>query len=187
MQDLEPFYDWQYLYNSEEDNKSPFYGKQHSEFEYSDTIYNYYIHPQWDNFGCSTLYIKVLFVDYEDGYCIMEFIGEWNDTLYDDVQTLKRNVVNDMIAEGISKFICITENVLNYHSGESDYYQEWQEEIEDKNGYIVWLNLPSQSKAEFDTSSIKYYVMLLNIIDWRTGSPSLLFDKVELSMRKMLG
>ena len=60
MQDIEPFYNWRELYTSGDDPASPFYGREHSEFEYSSTIYNYYIHPQWDDFGSETLYMKVL-------------------------------------------------------------------------------------------------------------------------------
>ena len=64
MQDIEPYYSWSHLYTAAEDELSPFYGRVYSEFEYSNTIYNYYIHPQWDVFGSSTLYVKVLFVVY---------------------------------------------------------------------------------------------------------------------------
>ena len=30
---------------------------------YTNTIYNFYIHPQWDDIGSETIYIKILFVD----------------------------------------------------------------------------------------------------------------------------
>ncbi|MFM7709736.1 MAG: hypothetical protein ACKO5C_02360, partial [Ferruginibacter sp.] len=79
MHDIEPYYNWRHLYLSEEDPQSPFYQQEHSEFEFSQTIYNFYIHPQWDNFGSRTLFCKIIFVDYDDGYAIMELIGEWND------------------------------------------------------------------------------------------------------------
>lgn len=68
MQDIEPHYHWLHLYNSEEDVNSPFYQNVHSEFEYSNTVYNYLIHPQWDSIGSATLYIKILYVDYEKGF-----------------------------------------------------------------------------------------------------------------------
>ena len=47
MHELEPFYNWQHLYIASEDEESPFYGTEYSEFEFSKTVYNYYIHPQW--------------------------------------------------------------------------------------------------------------------------------------------
>ena len=61
MHDIEPFYKWRDDYNSAEDDLSPFYGKEYSEFEFSETIYNFYIHPQWDFFGSPTLYLKIIF------------------------------------------------------------------------------------------------------------------------------
>jgi hypothetical protein len=61
--------------------------------------------------GSETLYMKVLFVDYERGFCVIEFLGEWNDTINNDVMHLKRNVIDLMTGEGIHKFILIGENI----------------------------------------------------------------------------
>ena len=61
------------------------------------------IHPQWDNLGSTTLYMKVLFADYDEGYAIIELIGEWNDLLHNDVMLLKRNIVEHMMAQGITQ------------------------------------------------------------------------------------
>ena len=85
MQDIEPFYNWRELYISSEDERSPFHGTAYSEFEYTNTVYNYYIHPQWDTFGSSTLYLKVIYADYDRQFSVIEFIGEWNDALYNDI------------------------------------------------------------------------------------------------------
>src|SRR5690349_18387201 len=115
MHDIEPFYNWRHIYVSEQDERSPFYGRVYSEFEFSNTVYNYYIHPQWDDFGSNTLYIKILFADYERQFVILEFIGEWNDALYNDIMFLKREVVEELESQGIRKFILIGENVLNFH------------------------------------------------------------------------
>ena len=79
MQEIEPFYSWREYYASEEDELSPFYGREYNEFEFTNTIYNYFIHPQWDEFGSATLYVKIIFADYEAGVVIMEFTGEWTD------------------------------------------------------------------------------------------------------------
>ena len=92
MQDIEPFFRWRDQYITSEDMRSPFYGTQNSEFQYTNAIYNYYIHPQWDFFGSPTLYMKLLFVEYEEGYAILEFIGEWNDCISNDIMYLKRDV-----------------------------------------------------------------------------------------------
>src|SRR5438270_1407444 len=125
MHDIEPFYNWRHIYVSEEDERSPFYGRDYSEFEYSNTIYNYYIHPQWDDFGSQTLYMKVLFADYEQKYAIIEFIGEWNDAINNDIMFLKREIVENMMGFGINKFILIGENVMNFQASDDCYYEEW--------------------------------------------------------------
>src|SRR5215211_5933276 len=109
MQDIEPYYQWREFYVASEDEQSPFYGAVYSEFEFSNTVYNYYIHPQWDDFGSNTLYVKVLYADYERQYAILEFIGEWNDALYNDIMFLKRKVIEEMESQGIKKYILIGE------------------------------------------------------------------------------
>ena len=179
MQDIEPYYSWSHLYTAAEDEFSPFYGREYSEFEYSNTIYNYYIHPQWDDFGSSTLYVKVLFVDYEVGYAIIEMIGEWNDAINNDIMTIKRDLIDLMIQHGIDKYILIGENVLNFHASDDCYYQEWFDDIEE--GWIVALNFRDYIKQEFNKNSIDYYLVFGGELDemlWRTHSPNELYDRI---------
>jgi hypothetical protein len=182
MHTIEPYYNWQYLYNSETDELSPYYGEEHSLFEFSNTVYNFYVHPQWDAFGSENLYLKILFVDYEDGYCIIEMIGEWNDAIINDSMTLKRNIIDVMIKQKIYKYNFITENVLNYHSGGDEYYEEWYDDIKDEGGYIVFLNLPESSQYDFVRGKIRHYVQLNEVIEWRTMKPNLLVEKIEGQM-----
>lgn len=180
MQDIEPFYSWRHLYDSAEDELSPFYGKEYSEFEYSNTIYNYYIHPQWDDFGSSTLYIKVLYADYETGFAILEFIGEWNDAINNDIMMLKRDIIDDMLSNNITKFILVGENVLNFHASDDCYYQEWFDEIDE--GWIVALNFREHVVQEFSKNNIDYYLIFggeLNDLKWRSYNPSQLMQFVE--------
>lgn len=186
MHTIEPFYNWRHLYIADEDPQSPFFGRQYSEFEFTQTVYNYYIHPQWDEFGSQTLYLKVLFVDYETGYAIIEFIGEWNDAIENDIMTLKRDVIDKMIKLGISKYILIGENVLNFHSSDECYYEEWYEDIEETGGWVVMLGLPSQSSYDFKRAGIERFLPLLDIPDWRPYSPSNLFTKVDNLLLKKL-
>src|SRR5690606_6632158 len=103
------------------DERSPFYNESERDYEHPNTIYNYYVHPLWDNFGSATLYMKVLYADYDFNYAIIEMIGEWNDAIENDIMELKRSVIDVMIAQGIYKFILITENVLNFHSSDDSY------------------------------------------------------------------
>jgi len=186
MQDIEPFYNWRHLYTAEEDSMSPFFGRTYSEFEYSQTLYNYYIHPQWDDFGSKTLYMKLLYIDYELNFAIIELLGEWNDAIENDIMTMRREVTDNLYKNGISKFILIAENVLNYHSSDKDYYQEWHEEVMDEDGWIVCINMPEATQYDFRKAKINYYVELMEIADWRTYKPFHLFKKIDNELNHRL-
>ncbi len=188
MQDIEPFYNWRHIYIASEDERSPFYGREYSEFEYTNAIYNYLIHPQWDDIDSPTLYIKILMVDYDLGYAIIEMIGEWNDLINNDIMLLKRDIIETIMAQGINKFILIGENVLNFHASDDCYYQEWFEEVED--GWIAFLNFRKHVLDEFQKANIDYYIVSggqLNDIAWRTANPQVLFEKVEQFVQKRIG
>ena len=179
MHDIEPFYNWRHIYVAEEDQRSPFYGQTHSEFEFTQTVYNYYIHPQWDEFGSRTLYMKVLMADYEEKYAIIELIGEWNDAIENDIMTLKREVIDVFESQGINKFILIAENVLNFHSGDKDYYEEWYEETSDEHGWIVILNMPEATQHDFKKAKLNRWLELIELPEWRTYKPFHLFRKID--------
>jgi hypothetical protein len=178
MHTIEPHYKWRDHYIASEDKRSPFFGRSYDEFQYTQKIYNYFIHPQWDFFGSPTLYLKVLFVDYEAGFAIMEFLGEWNDCIQNDIMFLKRDVVDPMIREGISRFILIGENVLNFHGDdEPDYYEEWREDIIDQDGWITLLNLQPHVASEMAESRLHHYLHFgeqLDDVNWRTVKPRVL-------------
>ena len=179
MHDIEPFYNWRHLYASEEDPRSPFLGREYSEFVFSQTVYNYYIHPQWDDFGSRTLYLKVLLADYEERYAVIELIGEWNDAIENDIMTLKRDVIDIFEQQGITKFILIAENVLNFHNGDKDYYQEWFDEVTDNDGWIVCLNMPEATQHDFRKARLNKYIELLNFLPWRTMKPDMVFNQID--------
>lgn len=188
MQDIEPFYNWRHLYTAEEDPESPFYGRIYSEFEYANTVYNYFIHPQWDEFGSDTLYIKILFVDYQSEFAIVEFIGEWNDAIGNDIMFLKRDIIDELIDKGIKHFILIGENVLNFHASGNDYYEEWFDDIGD--GWIVGINFRDHVIAEFKDYEIDCFMLLFsesaNEIPWRNYLPRNLFERINNSMKRLL-
>ena len=179
MQNIEPFYNWRHIYISEEDKLSPFHGRSYSEFEFSQTVYNFYIHPQWDDFGSLTLYLKVLLADYEEKYAIIEMLGEWNDAIENDIMELKREVLEKFMHEGIYKFILIGENVLNFHSDGKDYYEELYDEVVEENGWVVCLNMPEQTQYDFKHARLNRYVELMELNNWRTYKPFHLFKKID--------
>ncbi|MFN4813041.1 MAG: hypothetical protein ACK46S_03700 [Bacteroidota bacterium] len=187
MQDIEPYYNWRHLYIASEDERSPFYDRAYNEFEYDKQIYNYLIHPQWDDIGSETLFIKILFVNYDAGFAIIELIGEWNDCINNDVMILKRDIIDLMLPEGINKYILIGENVLNFHASDESYYEEWQEDVDD--GWVAFLNFRNHVLSEFQRNNIDYYILLggqINEIGWRTFDPNELFAKINALVMKRL-
>ncbi len=185
MQDIEPYYRWRDLYISEEDTNSPFFGQTYSEFEFSTTIYNYYIHPQWDDMGSRTLFLKIIFADYQQQFCIIELIGEWNDAIENDIMTLRRDVTDSLEKHGIIKFILLAEYVLNFHSSDREYYEEWYENISDENGWLVCLNMPQATQHDFIKMKLNRYIELKEVPSWRQYRPEALFTLIdkEIMMR----
>ncbi len=180
MHTIEPYFNWRNLYAAEEDERSPFYGRSYSEVYFTDVIYDHYIHPQWDNIGSTTLFMKILYADYDDRFAIIELMGEWNDTLHNDIMILKRDVMDQLIDKGIQKFILIGENVLNFHSSDDSYYEEWFEDIED--GWITLLNFREHVLRDFQEIGIDNYFIYggpLNDFNWGSFRPLQLFQRVD--------
>ncbi len=188
MHNIEPYYNWRHLYITSEDRLSPLYGNQNSEVYYTDAIYDHIIHPQWDYVGCDTLFLKIIYTDYDEGYTIIEFFGEWNDALHNDIMFLKRNIFEHMMRQGIDKFILIGENVLNFHGGDDSYYEEWLDDIED--GWIAALNFREHVLEEIKEANIDNYLLVggkLEDVTWRTLLPDQLFAKIDKVAIKRLG
>ncbi len=179
MQDIEPYYNWRHLYCAEEDDRSPFYGRTYSEFEYENTVYNYYIHPQWDSIGSRTLYTKVLFADYDLNFAIIELIGEWNDPIENDVMQLRKALIDEMIDRGIQKFILIGENVFNYHSGDTDYYEDWLDNILPYGGWVCCVNFSEVCTYEMQHAGLKNWLQFQTIPNWRSFQPLDFFHGID--------
>jgi hypothetical protein len=187
MHTLEPYYNWLKYYDVATDDKSPFYGKEYNHDVYSETIYGYYIDPAWDSIGSETLYIKILYTDYSLRFTIIEFIGEWNDAINNDIMTLKRNIIELLLKEGINKFILIGENIMNFHGSDDSYYEEWFEEVED--GWIAAVSFPEFVEDELKKFRIDQYINMggtLHISQWRTMLPQVFFEFVERLIQRRL-
>lgn len=190
MHELEPYWNWRDLYTAEEDERSPFFGRAYSEFEFSTKLYNYYLHPQWDEIGSPTLYLKIIFADYDDGYAIVEMIGEWNDAIHNDIMFFKREVIDKLIHFGIFRFILIGENILNFHADDDSYYEEWLEDIQDQGGWVAMVNFREHVIDEMRDSNLHYYLNFnenLNDLSWRKLKPDKLIDLVEGLLLTYLG
>ena len=186
MHDIEPFFQWREYYIAADDDRSPFYGRISDEFYFKNKVYNYFIHPQWDDFGSNTLYLKVLYADYEEGAAIIELIGEWNDCLDNDIMYLKREVIDPMIEEGIGKFVLICENVLNFHGSDDCYYEEWLDDIRDQDGWICFLNTHDHVADEMADTQLQQYANFgknFNQVNWRPHKPKTIFRAIEALIR----
>jgi hypothetical protein len=187
MHQIEPYYNWNKYYDSSHDRYSPFYGKSYNYEQYSETIYGYYIDPAWDNIGSETLYLKILFADYEEGIAILEMFGEWNDALHNDVMHLKRNIIDHMNLQGITKYILIGENILNFHGSDESYYEEWFEDVED--GWIAAVNFRDFVLDEWKKFNVDNYINCggtLEILLWRTMKPKAFFQLVDGLIQRRL-
>ncbi|MCB0529362.1 MAG: hypothetical protein KDC61_16520 [Saprospiraceae bacterium] len=183
MHDIEPYFRWRDLYVASEDAQSPFFGRKYNEFEYTHRLYNFYLHPQWDAFGSATLYSKILYADYDDGFALIELIGEWNDTLHNDIMFLKRNVVDPLYREGVYKFVFFCENVLNFHaSSDDDYYAEWAEEVHEEGGWIALVNTRQHVMEELSDARLHQYLHFgerYNDINWHPQKPLVVFQILD--------
>lgn len=188
MHEIEPYHNWLKYYDSSTDDRSPFHGKEYNYEVYSETIYGYYIDPAWDYMGSETLYIKILYTDYLNGYSVIEFIGEWNDTINNDIMHLKRNVIEQLLHEGVKKFVLIGENVMNFHGSDDCYYEEWFEEVEE--GWIAAVSFPEFIQDELKKYNIDHYINMggtLQITQWRTMHPHTFCDVVDKLIQRRLG
>jgi hypothetical protein len=190
MHTIEPFYDWRDYYMAETDEKSPFYKREYSQFEFHNMIYNYYIHPQWDDFGSPTLYSKILFVDYQKGFAIIELLGEWNDAIHNDIMFLKREIIDVLILNGIYRYILIGENVLNFHASDDCYYEEWWDDIKEHDGWIAAINFREHVMSEMKKTHLDYYIHFeepFHEVNWRAIKPFYMHKAVESLLPKQIG
>jgi hypothetical protein len=94
-----------------------------------------------------------------------------------------------MLAQGLDKFILIGENILNFHGGDDDYYQEWFEELD--NGWIAMVNFRPYVTSEMTKFHLDYYLNyggeLDDISGWRTLTPMVFCQHVQTLLSRRLG
>lgn len=184
MHTIEHFGNWMNLYNSSNDPHSPFFG-QHVNYDlFSHAVYNHYIAPGWDSIGSETLYLKILFADYLNGFAIIELIGEWNDALYNDIMHLKQEVIDPLLEAGVYQFILIGENVFNFHGSDDCYYEEWSDALP-FDGWIAFMNgreFVEQEMESFGLGQYMYWGEDVQLPNWRTLTPLQVYKKVSGSI-----
>ena len=117
---------------------------------------------------------------------MIELIGEWNDAIENDIMTLKREVIDKFMIAGIFKFILIVENVLNFHSGDKDYYEEWYEEVDNEHGWIAYLDMPEPTQYDFRYAKLDRFINVVELHDWRVYKPFHLFKKIDQQLLNRL-
>ncbi len=185
MHDIEPYHKWRNHYISSEDNRSPFYGRVYDEFMFRNKVYNFFIHPQWDEFGSQTLYGKILFVDYSLKFACIELIGEWNDCISNDIMFLKREVVDALTYHDITKFAVFCDNVMNFHNSDDSYYEEWYDDVKEEGGWISFINTHEHVLSEMESIRLQNYVNIgatFNELNWRKLKPSAILTHLEYLM-----
>jgi hypothetical protein len=79
--------------------------------------------------------------------------------------------------------------VLNFHSSDDSYYEEWFEDVNDADGWIALMNFRKHVLEDFQAANIDSYFVLggqLNEIRWRTMNPDQLFEAVQKHVMKRL-
>ena len=126
--------------------------------------------------------MKILFVDYDEKFAIIELIGEWNDCLQNDIMFLKREVGDELMQQGIYKFVLLCENVLNFHGSDDCYYEEWQEDVVEYGGWVSCINLSHHVETEMIDTQLQHFMNLggnFNNIIWRPHKPKVIFKLIE--------
>jgi len=94
----------------------------------------------------------------------------------------RKNVIEILQQQGITKFLLIGEHIFNFHGDADDYYQEWFEEILEEDGWIVGLNFRDFVIDEMASYNITQYIHMRAPFDgvkWRPYKPELLIEKID--------
>ena len=95
---------------------------------------------------------------------------------------LKREVIDPLMAGGVTKFVLIGENVLNFHHSDDAYYEEWFDEVVEDDGWIALLNFREHVLADMQAIDLDSYFVLggeLNELGWRTFTPEQLCRRID--------
>jgi hypothetical protein len=79
--------------------------------------------------------------------------------------------------------------VLNFHFSDDSYYEEWFEDVNDRDGWIALMNIRDHVQEDISSANIDSYFVLggkLNEMKWRTMNPDQLFESVERHVMRRL-
>ncbi len=98
----------------------------------------------------------------------------------------KQAIIDRLQEHGITKFILIAENVLNFHASDDCYYEEWYEDVGEEEGWICFVGLQDHVEDEMMEYNLQNYVNLgndFNII-WRPHKPEIVFEMLQNRIEK---
>jgi hypothetical protein len=87
------------------------------------------------------------------------------------------------------KFVLIGENVLNFHSSDNCYYEEWFDQVNEEGGWIIGLNFRQHVLTEMENESINRFIQFgkqFNDLPWRQFKPNHLVEGLEDLLMKRL-
>jgi hypothetical protein len=95
---------------------------------------------------------------------------------------LKREVIDHLVSNGINKFILIGENILNFHSSDDSYYEDWFYDCEE--GWIAAINFQDHVINEFRNVGADLYINFFQgeFINWRNVKPLILFNTIQKTL-----
>ena len=128
-------------------------------------------------------------VEEDEGYAIIELIGEWNDCLHNDIATIKREIIDYLIGQGIYRYVLCCDNVLNFHGSDDSYYEEWWDDIKEDNGWIVFLNIHEHVRDEMESMRLQYYCNFgdaFQDFNWRRSHPKQVIPVIEAILHKSI-
>jgi hypothetical protein len=104
--------------------------------------------------------------------------------------TLKREVIDLLVAEGVVKFVLIGENVLNFHHSDDSYYEEWFEDVSDRDGWIALLNFREHVLQDMQAADLDQFFVSggeINELAWRTMTPAHFYQRVSDYVTRRIG
>ncbi len=74
------------------------------------------------------------------------------------------------------------ENVLYFHGDDTDYYEEWLDDIREAGGWVCFVNIQDHVASDMRETRIDNYVhfgAVLNGLNWRPQKPETFHAAVE--------
>lgn len=180
FQEVEPYAGWLLFYDPSTDERAPLPAGPEGDLP-SRYIYTFAANPLWDSIDSESLLVKILYLHYQEGYAVVELLGEWNDLFENDFRLLCERLINPLMEEGVNRFVFICENVFNVYIDATDYYEDLQDRLADEAGWICLLKARPNVQEGLAASQLDRYLLWDDQLDhlrWRKLKPWDLFAAI---------